>query len=594
MTGDMSKSIRTFVAVKLPETVLAAIGDVQAQLAVYGFNVRWVTTGNIHLTLKFIGGVHEDEVDGIAAVLTETVHGFAPLRLAAAGVGVFPSVKRARVIWVGLSGQLSEFAALQRSIEDRLATIGYPREKRPFSGHLTLGRVKGPIAASRLMTAMGAFATLHRKPLRSTGWFYSKATCDRPERCTPNSGKSLYPANRVPGEFIRIGRTCVAAIGGPQQNTDPNHQPHQWDRSMSLGTGFAIEEEKMSNVTDKARAVESAITQIERQFGKGSIMKLGDSPVIKVPVIPTGSLTLDLALGVGGLPRGRVVEIFGPESSGKTTLALHAVAEAQRQGGIAAFVDAEHALDTVYARKLGVNCDDLLVSQPDTGEQALEIADMLVRSGAIDVLVIDSVAALVPRAEIEGEMGDSHMGLQARLMSQALRKLTGTIGKTRTCVIFINQIRMKIGIVFGNPETTTGGNALKFYSSVRLDIRRVGAIKEGQEVTGNRTRVRVVKNKMAPPFKEAEFDITYGEGISKTGDLLDLGVQVNVIEKSGSWYSFEGERIGQGRENVKRFLTENPDIFAAALQKVREAVGLAEKAVEEKPKDGKSKTESDK
>ena len=398
----------------------------------------------------------------------------------------------------------------------------------------------------------------------------------------------------VPGEFFRIGRIGVAAIGGPQQNTDPNHQPHQCDRYMSGGAGFAIEEEKMSNVTDKAKAVESAITQIERQFGKGSIMKLGDSPVVKVPVIPTGSLALDIALGVGGLPRGRVVEIFGPESSGKTTLALHAVAEAQRQGGIAAFIDAEHALDTVYARKLGVNCDDLLVSQPDTGEQALEITDMLVRSGAIDVLVIDSVAALVPRAEIEGEMGDSHMGLQARLMSQALRKLTATIGKTRTCVIFINQIRMKIGIVFGNPETTTGGNALKFYASVRLDIRRIGAIKEGQEVTGNRTRVRVVKNKMAPPFKEAEFDITYGEGISRTGDLLDLGVQVNVIEKSGSWYSFEGERIGQGRENVKRFLTENPDIYAAALQKVREAVGLVEKAVEEKPKDGKSKTESDK
>jgi recombination protein RecA len=405
---------------------------------------------------------------------------------------------------------------------------------------------------------------------------------------------SLYPANRVSGDFFRIGRACVMAIGRLPRHTDPNHPQHQCDRCPSGGAGFAIEEEKMSNVNDKARAVESAITQIERQFGKGSIMKLGDSPVVKVPVIPTGSLSLDLALGVGGLPRGRVVEIFGPESSGKTTLALHAVAEAQRQGGIAAFIDAEHALDTVYARKLGVNCDDLLVSQPDTGEQALEITDMLVRSGAIDVLVIDSVAALVPRAEIEGEMGDSHMGLQARLMSQALRKLTATIGKTRTCVIFINQIRMKIGIVFGNPETTTGGNALKFYASVRLDIRRIGAIKEGQETTGNRTRVRVVKNKMAPPFKEAEFDITYGEGISRTGDLLDLGVQVNVIEKSGSWYSFEGERIGQGRENVKRFLTENPDIYAAALQKVREAVGLAEKAVEEKPKDGKSKTESDK
>ena len=289
--------------------------------------------------------------------------------------------------------------------------------------------------------------------------------------------------------------------------------------------------------------------------------------------------------GVGGVPRGRVVEIFGPESSGKTTLALHVVAEAQKLGGIAAFIDAEHALDTVYARKLGVNCDELLVSQPDTGEQALEIADMLVRSGAIDVLVIDSVAALVPRAEIEGEMGDSHMGLQARLMSQALRKLTGTIGKTRTCVVFINQIRMKIGIVFGNPETTTGGNALKFYSSVRLDIRRTGAIKEGQDITGNRTRVRVVKNKMAPPFKEAEFDISYGEGISKTGDLLDLGVQAGDIDKSGSWYSLEGERIGQGRENVKRFLNDNPDIYATALTKVREALGLMEKPEDADKKD---------
>jgi recombination protein RecA len=286
---------------------------------------------------------------------------------------------------------------------------------------------------------------------------------------------------------------------------------------------------------------------------------------------------LDKALGVGGLPRGRVVEVFGPESSGKTTLALHAVANAQKQGGIAAFVDAEHALDVVYAKKLGVNCDELLVSQPDTGEQALEIADMLVRSGAIDILVIDSVAALVPRAEIEGEMGDSHMGLQARLMSQALRKLTGTISKTMTTIIFINQIRMKIGVVFGNPETTTGGNALKFYSSVRLDIRRSTAIKDGQEVIGNRTRVKVVKNKMAPPFKNAEFDIMYGEGISRTGDLLDVGVEQGIIEKSGSWYSYNGERIGQGRENVKTFLGDNTDIFLDAYQKVREAVGLAEK-----------------
>jgi recombination protein RecA len=336
----------------------------------------------------------------------------------------------------------------------------------------------------------------------------------------------------------------------------------------------------MSVSADKVKAVQTAMGQIERQFGKGSIMKLGDSPVVKVPTIPSGSLALDVALGIGGLPRGRVIEIFGPESSGKTTLALHAVAEAQRLGGIAAFIDAEHALDTVYARKLGVNCDELLVSQPDTGEQALEIADMLVRSGAIDIIVIDSVAALVPRAEIEGEMGDSHMGLQARLMSQALRKLTGTIGKTMTAVIFINQIRMKIGVVFGNPETTTGGNALKFYASVRLDIRRIGSIKEGQEMTGNRTRVRVVKNKMAPPFKEAEFDLTYGEGISKSGDLLDMGVAVEVVDKSGSWYSFGGERIGQGRQNVKKFFEQNPDIYDDALRQVREKMGIIDTSAE--------------
>ncbi len=325
---------------------------------------------------------------------------------------------------------------------------------------------------------------------------------------------------------------------------------------------------------DKQKAVETAMAQIERQFGKGSIMKLGSKEVLDVPAISTGSLALDRALGIGGFPRGRVIEIFGPEASGKTTLALHAVAEAQRQGGIAAFIDAEHALDTAYARRLGVNCDDLLISQPDTGEQALEIGDMLVRSGAVDIMVIDSVAALVPRAEIEGEMGDAHMGLQARLMSQALRKLTGTIGKTMTSLIFINQIRMKIGVVFGNPETTTGGNALKFYSSVRLDIRRTGAIKDGQEVVGNRTRVRVVKNKMAPPFREAEFDLTYGEGISRTGDLLDMGVQTGIVEKSGSWYSYEGERIGQGRENVKKYLAENPETYDAIRLRVREVMGM--------------------
>jgi recombination protein RecA len=337
----------------------------------------------------------------------------------------------------------------------------------------------------------------------------------------------------------------------------------------------------MSMSVDKAKAVDSAMSQIDRQFGKGAIMKLGSRPIVDVPVISSGSIALDRALGVGGLHRGRVIEIFGPESSGKTTLALHAVANAQRKGGIAAFIDAEHALDINYARKLGVNCDELLVSQPDTGEQALEITDMLLRSGAIDVLVIDSVAALVPRAEIEGEMGDSHMGLQARLMSQALRKLTGTIGKTNTCLIFINQIRMKIGVVFGNPETTTGGNALKFYASVRLDIRRVSSIKNGNDVVGNRTRVKVVKNKMAPPFKEAEFDITYGEGISQAGDLLDTGVETNVIDKSGAWYSYKGERIGQGRENVKVFLADNPDIFEAINEQVRQSVGLVKKKEEE-------------
>jgi len=325
---------------------------------------------------------------------------------------------------------------------------------------------------------------------------------------------------------------------------------------------------------DKDKAVQLAMGQIERQFGKGSIMKLGDQVVGDVAVISTGSLALDYALGVGGIPRGRVIELFGPESSGKTTLALHIVAEAQKKGGIAAFIDAEHALDTSYARRLGVNCDELLVSQPDTGEQALEIAEVLVRSGAMDALVIDSVAALVPRAEIEGEMGDTHVGLQARLMSQALRKLTASISKSMTSVIFINQIRMKIGVMFGNPETTPGGNALKFYSSVRLDIRRIGSIKDAQEVIGSRTRVRVVKNKVAPPFKDAEFDIIYGDGISAAGDLLDMGVQTSVIDKSGAWYSFDKERIGQGRENVKNFLKENPELSARILEKVRKTLGL--------------------
>ncbi|MEZ5893730.1 MAG: recombinase RecA [Parvularculaceae bacterium] len=325
---------------------------------------------------------------------------------------------------------------------------------------------------------------------------------------------------------------------------------------------------------DKAKALEAAISQIDKAFGKGSLMRLGDREVVDIESISTGSLGLDIALGIGGLPKGRVIEIYGPESSGKTTLALHVAAEAQKKGGSAAFIDAEHALDPIYAQKLGVNLDELLISQPDTGEQALEIADTLVRSGAIDVLIVDSVAALTPRAELEGEMGDSLPGLQARLMSQALRKLTGSISKSNTLVIFINQIRMKIGVMFGSPETTTGGNALKFYSSVRLDIRRIGAIKRGEDVVGNQTRVKVVKNKVAPPFKQVEFDIMYGEGVSKTGELIDLGVKANVVEKSGSWFSYNSERIGQGRENAKQFLRDNPAMAAEIEQAIRANAGL--------------------
>jgi recombination protein RecA len=331
---------------------------------------------------------------------------------------------------------------------------------------------------------------------------------------------------------------------------------------------------------EKAKALELAISTIEKQFGKGTIMRLGEGESIhaEVEAIPTGSLGVDIALGIGGLPRGRIIEIFGPESSGKTTLTLHCIAEAQKKGGIAAFVDAEHALDVSYARKLGVRTDDLLISQPDTGEQALDIVETLVRSGAIDLIVVDSVAALTPKAEIEGEMGDSHVGLQARLMSQALRKLTATVAKSRTSIIFINQIRMKIGVMFGNPETTTGGNALKFYSSVRLDIRRVGAIKEGEDAIGNRTRVKVVKNKMAPPFKEHEFDIIYGTGISREGDAIDLASTLNIVEKSGAWYSYNGERIGQGRENAKQYLKEHPEVYTAIEREVREHFGVVKAA----------------
>ena len=326
----------------------------------------------------------------------------------------------------------------------------------------------------------------------------------------------------------------------------------------------------------KKRAIELALTQIERQFGKGSIMKLGDHAVLKVPVISTGSLSIDAALGIGGFPRGRVIEVYGPESSGKTTIALHAIAEAQKQGGTAAFIDAEHAMDAKYAGNLGVNIDELLVSQPDSGEQALEIVEMLVRSGAIDLIVIDSVAALVPRAELEGEMGDPHMGLQARLMSQALRKLAGCVSKSQTCFIFINQIREKIGVMFGNPETTTGGRALKFYASIRLEVRRVASIKEGDQNVGNRTKAKIVKNKLAPPFREAYFDINFGWGISREGELLDLAVEHEIVEKSGSWFSYGQERLGQGRENSKQFLRENAEITGAIEQKLKVALGTAQ------------------
>lgn len=330
----------------------------------------------------------------------------------------------------------------------------------------------------------------------------------------------------------------------------------------------------MGEEQNKKRAIEMALAQIERQFGKGAIMKLGDRAVLNVPVISSGALSLDAALGVGGFPRGRVMEIFGPESSGKTTMALHAIAEAQKEGGTAAFIDAEHAMDSGYAARLGVNINELLVSQPDSGEQALEIAEMLVRSGAVDILVVDSVAALVPRAELEGEMGDSHVGLQARLMSQALRKLTGIVSKSNTCMVFVNQIREKIGVMFGNPETTSGGRALKFYASVRLEIRRVATIKEGDENVGNRTRVKVVKNKLAPPFKEAEFDITFGQGISREGDLLDLAVSHKLIEKSGSWFAYGQERLGQGRENAKQFLKETPEVARQIEHKLKLALGI--------------------
>src|SRR6187401_3223050 len=384
---------------------------------------------------------------------------------------------------------------------------------------------------------------------------------------------------------IQNGPARIAPFGGAALRSPMAAAPERIDRTDKVEHKVAkIEPVKLESKTEPARpdvdkerakAVELAVGQIEKQFGKGSIMRLGGKDAITpIAAISTGSISMDWALGVGGLPRGRVIEIFGPESSGKTTLALQTIAQAQKLGGVAAFIDAEHALDAQYAQKLGVDLDNLLVSQPDNGEQALEIVEVLVRSGSIDVVVVDSVAALVPRAEIEGEMGDAQMGLQARLMSQALRKLTGAVSKSKTCLIFINQLREKIGVMFGNPETTTGGRALKFYASVRLDIRRIASIKDGDVVVGGRTRVKVVKNKVAPPFREAEFDVMYGEGISRTGDLLDLGVEKRIVEKSGAWFAYGGERLGQGRENAKQFLRDNPEVYKAIEERVRRELGL--------------------
>jgi recombination protein RecA len=374
---------------------------------------------------------------------------------------------------------------------------------------------------------------------------------------------------------VPVRRSVPAEPAPAASLSDPLRRVHRIGslRSPQPHTNTVVVHEK-ENAVERDKALDMALAGIEKQFGKGSVMKMGDKTNMAIETVPTGALALDLALGVGGLPRGRVVEIYGPESSGKSTLAMHVVAEAQRNGGICAYVDAEHAMDPVYARSIGVDIDELLISQPDTGEQALEITDMLVRSGALDVVVIDSVAALTPRAEIEGEMGDTHVGLQARLMSQALRKLTANLNKTDTICIFINQLREKIGVMFGSPETTPGGRALKFYSSVRLDIRRIESIKDGVEVVGNRTRVKVVKNKVAPPFKQAEFDIMYGKGISREGSLLDIGVDLGLIKKSGAWYTYEGEQLGQGRENAKQFLTDNPEIMVEVSERIRIQVGV--------------------
>ena len=517
--------IRSFLAIPLTDEVRTLCREEQRHLSSFLPGVQWIRAETMHLTLHFFGPVREEDLDRIGDIMLSVGNLCSPFNLRINGIGAFPNFRRPRVIWAGLE-DTEPLLALYEQLQQGLASHGFNREERPFTPHLTLGRIRRPGGQRS-----GGLPDNH---LFTGG-------------CLPVDRIILYESSLRP-EGLRLG----------------------------LNESYRRFQDIMAD-KNRESAIDLAVGQIEKQFGKGSIMRLGEDVVLPgVQAISSGSISLDIALGVGGVPRGRIIEIYGPESSGKTTLTLHIIAEAQKKGGIAAFVDAEHALDISYARKLGVKTDDLLVSQPDTGEQALEIAEVLVRSGAIDVLVIDSVAALVPRAEIEGEMGDSHMGLQARLMSQALRKLTATISKSNCCVIFINQIRMKIGVMFGNPETTTGGNALKFYSSVRMDIRKIASIKQGQDVVGNRTRVKIVKNKIAPPFKEAEFDIMYGEGISREGDIVDLGVTCNIVDKSGAWFSYSGERIGQGRENAKQFLKEHPETCQSIEEKILQHFGLGE------------------
>jgi recombination protein RecA len=487
--------------------------------------------------LKFLGEIPSDRVDELAGLMAEAARDIPPFDFHIEGAGGFPTLRTPRVLWIGIREPLELVRKLHENMENALSGAGFSRDERPFHPHVTVGRVKGRVASD-------------------WGERYAFAVSGMTIGSVTATSYRLYESRLSPSKLLGLAR-------GPL-----------WGRA---GQNRRERSRRMSQDANRRKALDMALAAIEKSYGKGAIMRLGTDVQTKdVPAISTGAISLDIALGIGGIPRGRVTEIFGPESSGKTTLALHIIAEAQKQGGIAGFIDAEHALDLNYARKLGLNTDDLLVSQPDTGEQALEIAEMLVRSGALDILVIDSVAALVPRAEIEGEMGDSHMGLQARLMSQALRKLTGTISKSQTAVIFINQIRMKIGVMFGNPETTTGGNALKFYSTIRLDIRRITQIKKDDGVIGARTRVKVVKNKLAPPFREAEFDILYGEGISREGDILDLGSSLGVVEKSGSWYSVSGERIGQGRENARVFLKDHPDVAEGLCRKIQEKTGVVE------------------